>query len=62
MLLRALDVGDAGQLHEDLIAVRALLRDARLGDAQLVDAALDRLARLHDRFVAQVDLRCSASS
>ena len=54
--LRALDVGDAGQLHENLIAVVALLRDARLGDAELVDAALDRLPRLHDGFVAQVHL------
>ena len=52
--LRALDVGDAGQLDEDLVV--ALLRDARLGDAELVDAALDRLARLDDRLLAQVDL------
>ena len=52
-LLRAVDVGDAGQLHEDLVAVGALLRDARLGDAELVDAPLDRLARLHDRLLAQ---------
>ena len=27
-------------------------RDVRLGDAQLVDAAVDRLARLHDRLLA----------
>ena len=47
------DVGHAGQLHQDLIAVGALLRDARLGDAELVDAPLDRLPRLHDRLVAQ---------
>ena len=51
-----IDVGDAGQLDQDLVAVVALLRDARLGDAQLVDAPLDRLARLDDRFVAQVHL------
>ena len=50
-LLRAVDVGHTRQLHQDLIG--ALLRDARLGDAELVDAALDRLARLHDRLFAQ---------
>jgi hypothetical protein len=53
-LLRALDVGDAGELHHDLIV--ALLRDARLGHAELVDAPLDRLARLHHRLRPQVDL------
>src|SRR4029079_11565713 len=41
--LRALDVADAWQLHHDLVAVGALLRDLRLGDAHLVDAALDPL-------------------
>ncbi len=54
--LRALDVGDARQLHENLVAVGALLRDARFGDAQLVHAALDRLTRLDDRLVAEVQL------
>src|SRR5262249_23716484 len=56
--LRALDVADAGQLHHDLIAVGALLRDLRLGDAELVHAALDRLPRLHHRFVPQGDDGC----
>jgi hypothetical protein len=51
-VFRALDVGHAGQLDQDLIG--ALLRDDRLGDAKLVDAALDRLPRLHDRFVRSV--------
>ena len=46
---------DAGQLHEDLI-LAALPRDDRLGDAQLVDAALDRLQRLVDRLPAQLVL------
>ena len=55
-LLRALDVGDARKLHENLIAARALLRDARLSDAELIDAALDRLPRLHDRLVAEIHL------
>ena len=49
--LRAVDVGHAGELHENLIG--ALLRDARLGHPQLVHAALDRLARLHDGLFAQ---------
>ena len=43
--LGARDVGDAGQLHQDLIG-RALSGDDRLGDAQLVDPALDGLQRL----------------
>ena len=43
-----------GSCDEDLIAVLALLGDARLGDAQLVDAPLDRLPRLHDRLLAQL--------
>ena len=54
--LRAVDIGHARQLHEDLIVVLPLLRDARFGDAELVDAALDRLARLGDRFFAQAQL------
>ncbi len=53
-LLGAVDVGDAGQLHQDLIG-GAVARDDRLGDAQLVDAALDRLQRLVDRVFAQLD-------
>ncbi len=51
--LGAGDVGDAGQLHEDLIG-GAVARDDRLGDAQLVDAALDGLQRLVDRVLAQL--------
>ena len=43
---------DAGELHAQLIV--ALLRDARLGDAQFVDAPLDRLARLDDGLGAQL--------
>ena len=49
-----IDVGDAGKLHEDLIG--ALLRDARLRDTELVDAALDGLARLDNGFLPEVDL------
>ena len=52
--LRAVDVGHAGQLHQDLIG-GAVARDDRLGDAELVDAALDRLQRLVDRVLAQLD-------
>ena len=52
-VLGAIHVADARQLHQDLVAVLPLLRDARLGDAQLVDAALDRLPRLRHRLVAQ---------
>ena len=61
-LLRPVHVGDAGQLHQDLIAALSLLRDARLGDAELVDAALDRLPRLDNRFFAQGRPGRSASS
>ena len=53
---RALDFGHAGELHDDLIAACALLRDLRLGDAQLVDPALDRLPRLDNGLIAQVHL------
>ncbi len=52
-VLRARDVGDAGQLHQQLIPVVAVLRDVRLGDAELVDAAVDRVVRLHHRLFAQ---------
>ena len=52
-LLGARHVGDARQLHEDLI-VCGVPRDDRLGDAQLVDAAVDGLQRLVDRFLAQL--------
>ena len=38
---------DAGQLHENLI-VGGVSRDDGLGDAELVDAALDRMTRLLD--------------
>ena len=44
---------DAGQLHEQLIAVVAVLRDVRLRHAELVHAALDRVVRLHHRLLAQ---------
>ena len=54
--LRLFDVADAGKLHENLIAVGALLRDLWLGDAEFVDAPLDRLPRLHHGFLAQVHL------
>ena len=53
-LLGARDVGHAGQLHENLIAATAVARDVRLGDAELVDAAVDRLQRLHDGLLAHV--------
>ena len=52
--LRAVDVGHARQLHQDLIG-GAVARDDRLGDAQLVDAALDGLQRLVDGVLAQLD-------
>jgi len=47
-LFRTVDVGDARQLDQDLVAVRALLRNARLGHAELVHPALNRLACLND--------------
>src|SRR5206468_11232822 len=53
-LLGAVHVGDAGQLHQDLIAVAALLRNARLRDTEIVHPALNRLARLDDGFLAQL--------
>ena len=49
-----LHVGDAGQLHENL--VRPLLRDVRLGHAQLVHTPVDGLPRLDDRIGAQLVL------
>ena len=42
-----------GQLHQNLV-VLAVPGDDRLGHAQLVDAPLDRLQRLRDRFLAQL--------
>ena len=45
MSFGARDVGHAGQLDEDFVALR-LPGDARLGDAERVDAAIDRLQRL----------------
>ena len=50
-LARAMSV-HARQLHDDLIAGGAVRRDDRLGDAELVDAALDRLDRLRHRLRA----------
>ena len=44
----------SGELHEQLIV--PLLRNARFRHAELVDAAFDRLTRLHDRFIAQLQL------
>ena len=41
------DVGDPWKLNQNLVS-RALSRDDRLGDAQLVHPALDRLERLRD--------------
>ena len=55
-LLRAGDVGHPRQLHEDLVVGLPVARDVRLGHAELVDAAIDRLQRLHDRLLAHV--RC----
>jgi hypothetical protein len=46
-------VVDAGQLHQDAVAVQALALDHRLGDAELVDPVPDRLQRgLAHRHVA----------
>ena len=47
--LGLLHVGDAGQLHQDLVAAAAVLGDHRLGDAELVDAALEGANRLLHR-------------
>ena len=59
--LRARDVGDAGQLHQNLVG-RALPGHDRLGDAQLVDPALDGLERLRDGLLPELASRCSAAS
>ena len=56
-LLGALDVGHARQLHQNLVAVLPLLRDARLGDAELVDAALDGFAALNHGVRPQAHLQ-----
>ena len=60
-LLGAGDVAHAGQLHQDLI-LPALARDDRLGDAELVDAALDGANRLIHRLLADLvgDVRLHA--
>ena len=52
-VLRPLHVGHAGKLHHQLVG-GALAGDDRLGHAKLVDAALDRLQGLRDRFLAQL--------
>ena len=52
--LGPVDVGHARQLHQQVVLLRTLLRDERLGHAQLVHAALDRLLRLLDRRDGQV--------
>ena len=52
--LGARHVGHAGQLHQDLIG-GAVTRHDRFGDAELVDAALDRLQRLVDGVLAKLD-------
>ena len=46
-------VADAGQLHQQLIPIVAVLRDVRLGDAELVDAAVNRVVRLDHGLLAQ---------
>ncbi len=46
--LGPIDVGDAGQLNQEVVLLGPLLRDDRLGHAQLVDSALDGHPRLHD--------------
>ena len=53
-LLRAIDIGDARQLHQNLVG-RALPRDDRLRHTQLVDATLDGLLGLRDRLLAKLD-------
>ena len=55
-LLRPLHVLDAGQLHEDLVAGHAVGGDDGLGDAELVDAALDGLQGLPHRLLAKLAL------
>jgi hypothetical protein len=50
-VLRARHVADAWHLDEDFLA--RLTGDARLGHAELVDAAIDRLQRLLDRLLAE---------
>ncbi len=46
-LLRPVDVRDARELHQNLI-VLGVSRDDGLGDAELIDAPLDRVERLLD--------------
>ena len=52
-LLGPVDVGHAGQLHQDLV-VAAVAGDHRLGHAELVDPALDGLQRLVHRLLAEL--------
>ena len=52
-LARARDVREPGKLHDDFVAIRALHRNQRLDDAQLVDPPIDGLLRLLDDFVAR---------
>ena len=53
---------DARQLHDELVAGAAVLGHDRLGHAELVDAAVDRLPRLRHRVGAQPARPRSASS
>ena len=52
-LLRAGDILDTRQLHQDLVAGHAVRRDDRLGHTELVDTTLDRLQRLLHRRLSQ---------
>ena len=52
--LGLLDVVHAGELDEDLVALRAVLGDHGLGHAELVDAALQGPDGLLDRAVADL--------
>jgi hypothetical protein len=55
-VLGTVHVVEPRQFDADVVAVLALAGDARLGDPQFVDAALDRLLRLHHRFFTQLPL------
>ncbi len=61
-VLGAVHIVEAGKLDADVVAVLSLTGDARLGDAELVDATLDRLLRLDHRLFTQLTAPRSASS
>ncbi len=54
-VLRARDIGHAGELDHDLVLRLTVAGDVGLGHAQVVDPAVDRLERLHHGLFTHLD-------